>query len=86
MSATMFLRHCAVLDGVLKRAATGLSCRRGYASSNGPLNKTCLYDLHISNGGKMVDFTGYSTPVQYEGEGITDSHKHVRYVRKYVRI
>ncbi|CAE7433346.1 gcvT, partial [Symbiodinium sp. CCMP2456] len=29
------------------------------------LKKTPLYDLHAANGGRMVDFTGWSMPVQY---------------------
>ena len=29
--------------------------------------KTSLYDSHIAAGGKMVEFAGYSLPVQYSG-------------------
>jgi aminomethyltransferase len=31
------------------------------------LKKTPLYDIHVSNGGKMVPFAGYMLPVQYAG-------------------
>lgn len=40
--------------------------------------KTCLYDFHVVNGGKMVDFAGYLMPVQYGKEGIAASHLHTR--------
>ena len=45
---------------------------------NMELLKTPLYDLHIKNSGKMVDFTGYSLPIQYSGMGIIKEHLHVR--------
>lgn len=41
------------------------------------LKRTCLYDLHVHNGGKMVPFAGWEMPVQYK-EGISSSHLHVR--------
>ena len=40
--------------------------------------RTALYDLHVENGGKMVDFAGYYLPVQYGKESITSSHLHTR--------
>jgi len=40
--------------------------------------KTCLYDFHVSNKGKMVDFAGYLLPIQYGKEGIAASHLHTR--------
>lgn len=41
------------------------------------LLKTPLYDLHVSAGGKMVPFAGYSMPVQYP-LGIMKEHLHCR--------
>lgn len=41
------------------------------------LLKTSLYDLHVEKGGKLVDFAGYSLPVQYPS-GIIKEHLHVR--------
>ena len=41
------------------------------------LKRTALYDLHVSNGGKMVPFAGWSMPVQYK-DSIVDSHLHTR--------
>ena len=43
------------------------------------IKKTCLYEFHVSHGGKMVDFAGYSLPIQYGKQGIAASHKHTRY-------
>ncbi|EDO31336.1 predicted protein, partial [Nematostella vectensis] len=41
------------------------------------LKRTPLYDFHLENGGKMVDFCGWSMPVQYQ-DGVLQSHLHVR--------
>ena len=38
---------------------------------------TPLYDLHVELGGKIVDFAGWSLPVQYPA-GIMAEHKHCR--------
>ena len=48
---------------------------RGYASTP---RRTCLYDFHVEQGGKVVDFAGYSMPVQYSDRSITQSHLHTR--------
>lgn len=40
--------------------------------------RTCLYDFHISKGGKIVDFAGFQMPVQYKDLSINDSHLHTR--------
>ncbi|KAJ6642152.1 Aminomethyltransferase, mitochondrial [Pseudolycoriella hygida] len=40
--------------------------------------KTSLYDFHVANNGKMVDFAGYLLPVQYANLSITASHLHTR--------
>ncbi|CAI5725169.1 unnamed protein product [Peronospora destructor] len=50
--------------------------RRSFSSS-AELKKTPLYDLHVSLGGKMVPFAGYSMPVQYSA-GVLQSHLHTR--------
>jgi len=50
--------------------------RRCFGS--GSSNKTSLYNFHVKNGGKMVDFAGWMLPVQYEGFGIIDSCLHTR--------
>jgi aminomethyltransferase len=43
----------------------------------GPLKTTPLNDLHISLGGKMVPFAGYSMPVNYH-MGVLKEHLHTR--------
>ncbi len=40
------------------------------------LRKTSLYDEHKQNGGKIVDFSGWALPVEYEG--IITEHEAVR--------
>ena len=52
--------------------------RRTLSSTKSEPQKTCLYDFHVSNKGKMVDFAGYSLPIQYGKEGIAASHLHAR--------
>lgn len=41
------------------------------------LNRTALYDLHVSLGAKMVPFAGYDMPVQY-APGVMKEHLHTR--------
>lgn len=41
------------------------------------LSRTCLYDLHVSLGAKMVPFAGYEMPVQYP-QGVMKEHLHCR--------
>jgi aminomethyltransferase len=43
---------------------------------SGPLLKTPLHDWHAAHGGRMVDFAGWSMPVQYGS--IVDEHKATR--------
>lgn len=44
--------------------------------------RTPLYDFHVSQGAKMVEFAGWEMPMYYSwtagGGGITDEHKQVR--------
>lgn len=41
------------------------------------LKKTPLFDFHRAHGGKMVEFAGWSMPVQYKDSHIS-SHMHTR--------
>ena len=52
--------------------------RRALSNTKLEPKETCLYDFHVSNKGKMVDFAGYSLPIQYGKEGIAASHLHAR--------
>ncbi|XP_064400456.1 aminomethyltransferase, mitochondrial-like [Halichondria panicea] len=47
------------------------------SSSNVELFKTALHEYHVSNGGKMVPYAGWSMPMAYE-LSITDSALHTR--------
>jgi aminomethyltransferase len=40
------------------------------------MKSTVFYDLHVANGGKMVEFAGYIMPVQFEG--VNAEHETVR--------
>ena len=53
-----------------RKASTG-------ADSSG-LRQTDLHGLHLSKGGKMVPFGGYSMPVQYSDLSVGESHKWTR--------
>ncbi|TGJ81779.1 hypothetical protein E0Z10_g6987 [Xylaria hypoxylon] len=57
-----------------------LQSHRSYASSSSdaPLNKTALYDLHLAHGAKMVPFGGFEMPVQYAGLSVSASHHFTR--------
>lgn len=46
-------------------------------SADANLKKTPLYDAHVAAGGRMVEFGGYSLPVQYP-TGIMTEHKWTR--------
>ncbi|XP_052284893.1 aminomethyltransferase, mitochondrial-like isoform X3 [Dreissena polymorpha] len=39
--------------------------------------RTCLYDVHVRHGGRMVPFAGWEMPVQYK-DSISESHLNVR--------
>ena len=68
---------------VLRAKSFGLLSQRRQASgegspSNGGLSHTALHELHISNGGTMVPFGGYSMPVQYSDLSVGESHRWTR--------
>ena len=62
------------------RQAAVVVCRRGLSSTAAVAasNRTCLYSFHVDNGAKMVDFAGYSMPVEYADQAIIPSHLHTR--------
>jgi len=47
--------------------------KRQFCEQTKELKKTKLYDFHCNNGGKMVDFAGFSMPVQYKNLSIMES-------------
>ena len=42
------------------------------------LKKTVLHDFHVAQGGRMVEFAGWSMPVQYSNLSIINSTLHTR--------
>ena len=40
--------------------------------------KTPLYEEHLRLGGKMVEYAGWSMPVEYAGGGLVKEHEAVR--------
>ncbi|XP_048344489.1 aminomethyltransferase, mitochondrial [Sphaerodactylus townsendi] len=78
--AGRMLRAGAAVRGVPPRLGIGvptLRGKRGYAAGQDSLKRTPLYDFHRHHGGKMVDFAGWSLPVQYTRSHL-ESHLHTR--------
>lgn len=42
------------------------------------MKRTGLYDLHVTQGAKMVPFAGYMMPVQYSDLAVSESHRWTR--------
>lgn len=61
----------------LQRSLTGKETVR-LSSQSSNLKRTCLYDFHVTHGGKMVPFAGFEMPVQYANKSIILSHIHTR--------
>jgi len=49
-----------------------------FLQSSDQLHRTALYDFHVTHGGRMVPFAGWSMPVQYEDLSIINSTLHTR--------
>lgn len=60
-----------------ERVASVTQQQRHASSSEAPMQKTPLFDFHRAHGGKMVEFAGWSMPVQYKDSHIV-SHMHTR--------
>ena len=58
--------------------AARMSSSSSSSSSVKSLKRTPLHDLHLSLGGKMVEFAGYAMPVVYKDLGVAASHLHTR--------
>lgn len=64
---------------IVFNTSTFLSRRSASSSFDAPrLHRTRLYDLHVTLGGKIVPFAGYSMPVQYSDLSLVESHKWTR--------
>jgi len=47
---------------------------RQFASSDGTaIRKTALYDIHVKEGGNMVEYGGFQMPIYYKSQSISDS-------------
>ncbi|KAF6733062.1 Aminomethyltransferase, mitochondrial [Oryzias melastigma] len=67
-------------SGFLRASGAGGAGRRQQrpaSSAEVPLKKTPLFDFHKAQDGKMVNFAGWSMPVQYKDSHIV-SHMHTR--------
>lgn len=71
-------RQASAISSALAGSAARQSRAFAAAEAAESLKRTVLYDRHVALGGKMVPFAGYAMPVQYDGEGIKDSHLFVR--------
>lgn len=49
-----------------------------YASTSESLKHTPLYDMHVADKAKMVDFANFSMPLTYPDQSQTESHKWTR--------
>lgn len=72
MAANAIFRKAA--GRALRYAAESV---RPLAAEATELRKTELHDFHVEQGAKMVDFAGFSMPLNYE-DSIMDSAKHCR--------
>lgn len=74
------IRKVVTPTNTLRKLSLSLIGQRNFAShaSNDKVESTALYDFHVKNGGKIVNFGGYSLPVQYADQGIAASHVHTR--------
>ncbi|KAI8923026.1 hypothetical protein BC831DRAFT_473205 [Entophlyctis helioformis] len=48
------------------------------AAGASAFKRTALYDFHVAQGGKMVEFAGWDMPVQYASLGVLASHNWTR--------
>lgn len=62
--------HRNLILKVSKQLCWQTSLIRLSSSQNTAPKKTCLFDFHVEQGGKMVDFAGWHMPVQYKNLGI----------------
>ncbi|KAK5638938.1 hypothetical protein RI129_013233 [Pyrocoelia pectoralis] len=63
---------------LLRRLISSTRICAKYSTETKNAIATALYNLHVKEGGKMVNFAGYYLPVQYNDLSITNSHLHTR--------
>ena len=64
--------------GVIRQVRLIRQVRQYSSTASQELKKTALYDFHVKQGGKMVEFAGWSMPVQYDSQGVLASHHWTR--------
>lgn len=64
---------CPKLNHLYSKIST-----RSFSVCKSLQNKTVLYDFHNEHGAKMVEFGGWSMPIQYNDLSIVNSHHHTR--------
>lgn len=81
-SFTRTLYYCRLPIRTFARAQSQDSSIRKHnlssASQAHPLRRTALHDLHVAHKAKLVPFGGYSMPVQYADQTVSESHNWTR--------
>lgn len=62
----------------LNLKSSNIPILRRHLSSNSGGELTALYQFHVDNAGKMVNFGGYKLPVNYSNLSIKNSHLFTR--------
>ena len=77
---TNYTNHCLHLqkESWLVQARMSIIKKLVFKRFNSTLKKTALHDLHVSLGGTMVPYAGYSMPVLYKGQTHIESHNWTR--------
>lgn len=76
----MFKLSNRVLQSLKTLPAAGTWQRLRHACSKAEAERTALYDFHVRQAGKIVNFGGYALPVQYADQSIIASHLYTRSV------
>lgn len=74
-------KRASVANMLSKKLLTTLLAKttfKPFSSTAVQESKTALYDFHVASGGKIVNFGGFLLPVQYNDQGIANSHVYTR--------
>ena len=79
-NSSSFVESSGIVGSTIGRTSNhplvGSQQKRHYADDSN-LKKTVLYDFHVKHGGKMVEFAGFSMPIQYK-DSIMEATQHCR--------
>ena len=59
--------------GVIKGRIAPYHARQFASVSVSPLRRTALYNIHVKEGGNMVEYGGFQMPIFYKSQSISDS-------------